>query len=89
MGIEGPGTIHLEGQAGQLLDLTLVDGGLGGEVELLQGSGEGEVSQLGTGGEVAFPASGHFSTAPDHWPTCTVAPTHFQWTPHRDPSQLT
>ena len=47
-----------EGQVGQFLDQTLVDGGLEGEVELLQGALEGKVSQLGPGREVAFPAGG-------------------------------
>ena len=45
-----------EGEAGQLLDLALVDGGLEGEVELLQGALEGQMCELGSRGEVVLPA---------------------------------
>ena len=48
-----------EGQVGQFLDQALVDGGLEGKVELVQSALEGQVGQLGPGGEVAFPPSSH------------------------------
>ena len=51
-----------EGQIGQFLDHPLVNGGLEGEVELLQGALEGKVGHPGLGGEVAFPAGAHFHT---------------------------
>ena len=44
----------------QLFDQPLVDGGLEAEVELLQGALEGEVSQPGSSGEIAFPAGADF-----------------------------
>ena len=49
-----------EGQVGQFLDQSLVDGGLEGEVELLEGTLEGQVGQSGPSGEVAFPTGGYF-----------------------------
>ena len=54
------GGFSYEGQVGQLLDLPFVYGGLEAKVELLQGALEGQVGQLGPGGEVALPAGGHF-----------------------------
>ena len=45
-----------KGQIGQFLDQPLVDGGLKGEVELLQSALEGEMGHPGLGGEVALPA---------------------------------
>ena len=53
------GSLGDEGQTGQLLHLPLVDGGLEGEVELLQGTLEGEVGHLGPGAEVALAAGLH------------------------------
>ena len=47
------------GHEGQFLDLPLVNGGLEGEVELLQGALEREVGHLGPGAEVALPSSLH------------------------------
>ena len=49
-----------EGQVGQFPDMPLVDGGLEGEVELVQGTLEGQVGHLGLGSQVALPPSSHF-----------------------------
>ena len=51
-----------EGQVGQFLDQALVDGGLEGEVELLQGALEGQVGQAGSRGQIPFPAGGHLGS---------------------------
>ena len=48
-----------EGQVGQFLDQPLVDGGLEGEVELLEGTLKGQMGQPSTSGEVAFPTGGY------------------------------
>ena len=44
------GSLGNEGEVGQFPDLPLIKGGLEGEVELLQGSLEGKMGQLGPGG---------------------------------------
>ena len=46
-----------EAHGGQLSHLALVDGRLKGEVELVQGLGEGEMGQLGLHGHIPFVAS--------------------------------
>ena len=51
-----------EGPVGQFPNLPLVDGGLEGEVKLLQGPLEGEVGHLGPGAEVALTTCLHLGT---------------------------
>jgi hypothetical protein len=44
-----------EGQPRQFADLPFVEGGLEGEVELVEGAGKGKVRHVGAGPQVALP----------------------------------